>query len=163
MFLAAEMMFFIGLAGSYIVLRSASPMMFESQSMKLKRSVEVGETVVLLGSSVTMMLAVSAARLGKNRRVVGMIALTVLLGFGFLFVGSLQPIGDMRQNRFWASYALLTGAHWAHLAGGLVALMLLGVQASRGRMFAATTEYVGMYWHFVVGVWVVLFGFLYLM
>ncbi|MCC7348993.1 MAG: heme-copper oxidase subunit III [Phycisphaerales bacterium] len=162
MFLAAEMMFFIALVGSYIVLRSSSRPMFESQSSLLNKPMGAANVLVLIGSSLTMAMGVSAARTGRHRRVMGMLGLTALLGCVFLAIGAFQPIGDMRHSRFWASYALLSGAHRVHLAGGLVALGVLGVQTARGGILAAATEYVGMYWHFVVGVWIVLFGLLYL-
>lgn len=163
MFLAAEMMFFIGLLGAYIVLRSASRSQFEQQAMLLNKPLGAANTLVLLGSSVTMALAVSAAKSGLRGRLLGTLGLTVLLAVAFIVIDGFEPRGDMRQNLFWASYDTLAGVHAVHLIGGMIALLLLGAQAARGRLLPAATEYAAMFWHFVVGVWIVLFGLLYLM
>jgi cytochrome c oxidase subunit 3 len=66
------------------------------------------------------------------------------------------------KNIFFASYFTLTGIHGLHVVGGIVALGILLIQSLRGKVFAAHTEYVGLYWHFVDLVWIFLFPLLYL-
>jgi len=162
LFLAAEMMFFIGLLGSYIVLRSASQALFDQQAQLLSKLLGAVNTLVLLGSSLTMGLAVAAARAGRRERVLAMLGLTILIAGVFLFISGVEPRRAMHENLFWASFVTLTGALAAHLIGGMLAAALLWAQALRGKLFPAAMEYVAMYWHFVVGVWIVLFGLLYL-
>jgi cytochrome c oxidase subunit 3 len=66
------------------------------------------------------------------------------------------------RNTFFASYFTLTGVHMIHVFGGVIPLGLLCVQALRGKLFPAHTEYTGLYWHFVDLVWIFLFPLLYL-
>jgi cytochrome c oxidase subunit 3 len=66
------------------------------------------------------------------------------------------------KSIFFACYFALTGVHAIHVIGGIVPLSLLLIQALRGKLFAAHTEYVGLYWHFVDLVWIFLFPLLYL-
>ncbi len=67
-----------------------------------------------------------------------------------------------QKNNFYASYFTLTGVHGLHVLGGMIPILLLGIQAWRGKIFPAHTEYVGLYWHFVDLVWIFLFPLLYL-
>lgn len=66
------------------------------------------------------------------------------------------------KNNFFASYFTLTGIHGLHVLAGMIPLTILLLQSLRGRLFAAHTEYVGLYWHFVDLVWIFLFPLLYL-
>jgi cytochrome c oxidase subunit III len=86
LFLASEIMFFIGLLGTYIVLRSGSPKMFEVQGMTLSKALAGVNTLVLIFSSLTMALAVDAAHKANRNRLIAMLALTVLMAFGFMVI-----------------------------------------------------------------------------
>jgi cytochrome c oxidase subunit 3 len=66
------------------------------------------------------------------------------------------------KNIFYSCYFTLTGIHGLHVLGGMVPIGFLLIQAMRGKVFAAHTEYVGLYWHFVDLVWIFLFPLLYL-
>ena len=66
------------------------------------------------------------------------------------------------KNIFYACYFALTGVHGVHVIGGIIPIFFLLVQAIRGKLFPAQTEYVGLYWHFVDLVWIFLFPLLYL-
>jgi cytochrome c oxidase subunit III len=66
------------------------------------------------------------------------------------------------KSIFYACYFALTGVHGIHVIGGIVPLSLLLIQACRGKLFPAHTEYTGLYWHFVDLVWIFLFPLLYL-
>lgn len=66
------------------------------------------------------------------------------------------------KNIFYASYFTLTGIHGLHVIAGIIPLLILCIQALRGKLFAAHTEYVGLYWHFVDLIWIFLFPLLYL-
>ena len=66
------------------------------------------------------------------------------------------------KNLFFASYFAATGVHGLHIIGGMIPLSMLAIQAMRGRLFPAGTEYIGLYWHFVDLVWIFLFPLMYL-
>jgi cytochrome c oxidase subunit III len=66
------------------------------------------------------------------------------------------------KNIFYSCYFALTGVHGIHIFGGMIPIFILMVQAMRGRLLPASTEYVGLYWHFVDLVWIFLFPLLYL-
>ena len=90
LFLASEIMFFIGLLGTYIVLRSGSPHMFQFQGMTLNKALAGINTLVLIFSSLTMALAVDAAQKNIRGRLILMLGLTVLMAFGFMFIKYLE-------------------------------------------------------------------------
>ena len=84
LFLASEIMFFIGLLGTYIVLRSGSPHMFQFQGQTLNKTLAGINTLVLIFSSLTMALAVDAAQKANRGRLIAFLGLTVLMAFGFI-------------------------------------------------------------------------------
>jgi cytochrome c oxidase subunit 3 len=84
MFLASEIMFFIGILGSYIVLRSGAPTLFGKHAAALDKWLAGVNTLVLIFSSVTMYIAVDASFKGlRNRTIVALLA-TIACGFGFM-------------------------------------------------------------------------------
>jgi cytochrome c oxidase subunit 3 len=90
LFLASEIMFFIGVLGSYIVLRSGSPAMFSLHAEALSKQMAGINTVVLILSSVTMYIAVDAAHAGKRSRMMLALAATILCGVGFMGIKAVE-------------------------------------------------------------------------
>ena len=86
LFLATEIMFFIGLLGTYIVLRSGSPALFESHGMMLNKWLAGVNTLVLIFSSLTMALSVDAAQKNDRKRLIVCLALTLLMAGAFMFI-----------------------------------------------------------------------------
>lgn len=84
LFLASEIMFFIGVLGSYIVLRSGSPQLFSKHAEALSKTLAGINTLVLIFSSVTMYIAVESAQQRRRGRTVAALAATILCGLGFL-------------------------------------------------------------------------------
>lgn len=84
LFLASEVMFFIGILGSYIVLRGASPELFRSHAATLNKVLAGVNTLVLIFSSLTMALAVEASQARNRRRLTACLLLTLLCALGFL-------------------------------------------------------------------------------
>src|SRR3954468_11421869 len=68
LFLASEIMFFIGILGSYIILRSGSPHLFAEHAAVLSKIAAGVNTLVLIFSSFTMALSVDAAQRGDRGR-----------------------------------------------------------------------------------------------
>jgi cytochrome c oxidase subunit 3 len=188
-FLATELLFFGGLFCGYMILRNRFPEGFAFGSSQLYVLLGGINTVVLLGSSLTMALAVHAARTGRKRQLVAFLGLTLFLGAVFLGIkcgeyyldyvedlvpGSAfdlshkSPPGGVRSGGvelfFWL-YFCMTGLHGTHMIVGMAILVILLVKARRGRF---TPEYynpidvMGLYWHFVDIIWIFLFPLLYL-
>ncbi len=288
LFLASEIMFFIAILATYIIFRSGSPKIFAEHALILNKLLAGINTLVLIGSSLTMALAVDAAQKNNRKKLSVFLAITIVCAFGFMLIkyfeykaklthhtivatevdattkkpvvyvydGHMIEKGDKAykiegfraridpdkpgelpfnihwmseksvkelaamqaspahaaamvdvpgggeakeeakaevksaghdlteshgeewtidkskiaqditygpwKNIFFASYFTLTGIHGIHVLGGIIALGILLIQSFRGKVFAAQTEYVGLYWHFVDLVWIFLFPLLYL-
>jgi len=100
-FIAQEVLFFGGLFTAYAVYRSQYPEAFAAGSHHLSWKVGFANTLVLIGSSLTMALGVYSAAIGKKNRVVGFILATIVLGSVFLgvkyfeYTGKIAPcLGD---------------------------------------------------------------------
>jgi len=139
-------------------------------------------TFILICSSVTMVLALAAIQRGDRRKLSGYLLATVLIGSVFLgiqvieyyklILGDLHSIGISRTGHFRPSVSLfascfftMTGFHGAHVFGGVVMLSCIFIQSLRGaytRTHHSPVELVGLYWHFVDLVWIILFTVVYL-
>jgi cytochrome c oxidase subunit 3 len=86
MFLASEIMFFIAILGTYIILRSAAPALFSRHAEALSKWMAGINTVVLILSSVTMYIAVDAAHKGLRNRVIGGLVVTFLCASTFMVI-----------------------------------------------------------------------------
>ncbi len=126
---------------------------------------------VLLMSSLTMVFAVSAITRGDLRGNRIWLATTAALGAVFLagqvyeFTAFYNEGLGFTTNLFGSAFYALTGFHGAHVAIGITMLMSLYVISLRGNLpkeRAETVEIVGLYWHFVDIVWIVIFTIVYL-
>src|SRR5688572_25488856 len=90
LFLASEIMFFIAILGTYIILRSGSPGLFLKHATMLNKTLAAVNTVVLIGSSLTMALAVDASQKGNRSRTVLFLALTLLCALGFAGIKAVE-------------------------------------------------------------------------
>ena len=68
LFLASEIMFFVGILGTYIIYRSGAPQLFAKHGEALSKTLAGINTLVLIFSSLTMALAVDAAQKGDRKR-----------------------------------------------------------------------------------------------
>ena len=84
MFLASEIMFFIAILGTYIVLRSGSPELFSRHAAILSKVLAGTNTIVLILSSVTMYIAVDAAHKGDRKKVIVGLLITFLCACAFM-------------------------------------------------------------------------------
>jgi cytochrome c oxidase subunit 3 len=184
-FLITEIMFFGGLFATYTVYRALHLPAFETGSRLLDIRFGATNTVVLIGSSLTMALAIHAAQAGKRKsQIIFYLISTMFLGALFLglkftfewhhdFVEHLVPgFGFAYKGpyaagvqMFFCFYFFMTGLHALHMIIGLGILTVLIIMASRGRFSAeyySPLEVSGLYWHFVDIVWIFLFPLLYL-
>jgi len=178
-FLLSEVMFFTGLIGSYIILRFAHPDAFTEPGRVLNVPLTAANTFILIVSSVTMVKAFAAIELGDQRGLRRWLLATVLLGAVFLSIQGVEYV-KLAEHGFVpmvASYAAegaplygmtfytLTGFHGAHVTIGVLCMIFVTVKAFRGRYSQADhggVEVMGLYWHFVDLVWIILFTIVYL-
>src|SRR6476620_8313187 len=84
LFLASEVMFFIGVLGSYIILRSGSARLFSNHAEALSKPLAGTNTLVLILSSLTMALGVDAAQKNQRNRLLLCLGITILMAFTFM-------------------------------------------------------------------------------
>jgi cytochrome c oxidase subunit III len=153
-FLATEVMFFGGLIAAYVVYRALSPREFALASQHLKLWLGCLNTVVLLGSSLAMALAVRSAQLHRHRDLLWFLVITMALGTCFLGVKAVEYYQEYRENlipalnfrvpehaapeseqlrldprrfeMFFVLYFFMTGLHALHL---IIGITLIGVMA----------------------------------
>ncbi|MCW5980679.1 MAG: cytochrome c oxidase subunit 3 [Bryobacteraceae bacterium] len=131
-------------------------------------------TVVLLSSSLTMVLGVSASQRGDRPRAVRYILFTILGGLAFIVLHVNEWLDLIHEGvRLWenpwgvplfgATFFTLTGLHMFHVATGLIYLGVVAAGVSRGRFTHEDVEVSGLYWHFVDLVWMFVFPLVYLL
>jgi cytochrome c oxidase subunit 3 len=183
LFLAQEILFFSGLFMTYLLYRWRDPAAFAAGSHELDLLLGGFNTVVLIGSSLTMALAVHAAQTDRPRQLVNYLLATGALGLVFLVVKYFEysakwhhhlipgpgfqfpaPIGE-RAELFFSLYFAMTGMHALHMVIGVGILAWILKRAKAGEFgshYYNPVECFGLYWHFVDIVWIFLFPLLYL-
>jgi cytochrome c oxidase subunit 3 len=183
LFLVTEVMFFGGVFTAYVAYRFAFPEAFGHASNHLNLLLGGINTVVLIGSSLTMALAVHGAQVSDNRLLTRGLLGTIGLGALFLVIKAYEyahkfheglvpgpsftyPGGDApNAELFFSLYFAMTGLHAAHMVIGIAILFVLLARAragAYGRSYHTPVEMTGLYWHFVDIVWIFLFPLLYL-
>ena len=98
LFLASEIMFFIGILGTYIIYRSGAPELFAKHGDTLSKPLATLNTIVLIFSSLTMALAVDAAQKGDRRRAAKGLAVTLLCAFTFMGVKAVEYLDKAHHH-----------------------------------------------------------------
>ncbi len=169
-FLASEIMFFSGFFGAFIVLRNSNLEMFSHSASELAPSLALLNTFVLIGSSLTMALAILNLQRGNKKNYQLFMGITILCGFIFLVVKTIEYSTKFghgifpHTNVFFAFYFMMTGFHALHVILGLIPMiyMLSKSFTKGGYNKPVKVETLGLYWHFVDLVWIFLFPILYL-
>ncbi|MDG1265741.1 MAG: cytochrome c oxidase subunit 3 [Ilumatobacter sp.] len=170
LFLGSECLLFGGLITTYMLYRNA-------------HSADVGpdqlwdipftsaSSFVLLMSSLTMVMAVSAANRKDDRNTKSWLIVTALLGSLFLagqvyeFTTFYREGLGYTDSLFASSFYTLTGFHGVHVSVGIVMLLATMAMIAKNKISgdkAETVEMVGLYWHFVDVVWIIIFTLVYL-
>jgi cytochrome c oxidase subunit III len=171
LFLASEVMLFGALFSAYIILRSGS---VEWPHGELNIWLGMANTFILIGSSVTMVMAWVSLKLHDWAKHRIYLLITVLLSALFLVNKYFEYAEHFSKgegpwhNTFFAIYFTLTGLHGIHILGGMVVMLyFLGPGAkmykTNPEQFTNRIEITGLYWHFVDLVWIFLFPVLYLL
>jgi heme/copper-type cytochrome/quinol oxidase subunit 3 len=169
-FLCSEVMFFTGLIGSYIVLRFASPS-WPHPGDTLNIWLTAFNTFILICSSVTMVKALESIRNGDVRKLKLFLSMTLLFGAFFLSVQAyeyrhlLHAGFNPHVSLFGSVFYTTTGFHGFHVFCGVVCMAFVTGKAFLGKYTPAHhqgVETIGLYWHFVDLVWIILFTIIYL-
>ena len=186
-FLSTEVLFFGGLFLTYTVNRAIHPIEFAEASKTIALAPGAINTVVLIGSSLTMAMAVWSSQVGKRKLTTLFLIATLILGTVFLgikgyeyhekfvehhvpglnFIFEPGATVDMNAHAqlFFSLYFGMTGLHALHMIIGAGLLVWLIKESINGRfttLYNTPVEVVGLYWHFVDIVWIYLFPLLYL-
>jgi cytochrome c oxidase subunit 3 len=162
--IASIVMLFAGLTSGYVVRQAEGNwLVFEIPTMFYV------STVAIILSSITMQMSIAAIR--KDKKVMAKNLIVITLGLGVAFVicqlmgwnalvaNNIHFVGTPSESFFYA----LTGLHLAHLAFGLIGLMVTAVKSILQKY--SSKNYLGIslcaiYWHFLGGLWLYLFVFL---
>ena len=169
-FLCSEIMFFTGLIGAYIVLRFASPV-WPHPGSTLNIWLTALNTFILICSSVTMVKALASVRDGDIRKLKLFLSMTLLFGTIFLSIQAyeyrhlLHAGFNPHASLFGSVFYTTTGFHGFHVFCGVVCMAFVTGKAFLGKYTPAHhqgVETIGLYWHFVDLVWIILFTIIYL-
>ncbi|MBV6493657.1 MAG: Cytochrome c oxidase subunit 3 [Turneriella sp.] len=171
--IAGELAIFGGLIAIYLLYRLRFPQ-WGIQAQLTSTPLGALNTMILLTSSFTVVLAHAAAQRNDSKKASNLLWLTILLGCGFLIVKSIEytskfshgitfssPNIDKMQSLYWSFYFVLTGLHALHVIGGMIALAIVALQIRKGKHLPRV-EFAGLYWHMVDVIWIFLFPLLYL-
>ena len=186
-FLLTEIMFFGGMFCAYMIYRSMYPGAFASTSQHMNPKWGAINTAVLIVSSLSMALAVRAARLGQQKALQILLLVTIFFGLCFLGVKAIEyhehwvdnkvPLiaGHWNYNEapqyarqaqiLFCFYFFMTGFHAVHMIVGVALMLTIYAMARKGKFsssYFTPVEISGLYWHFVDIVWIFLFPLLYL-
>jgi cytochrome c oxidase subunit III len=189
LFLLSEIMFFGALIGAYVILRFAHPDHFADPGVVLNVPLTAMNTFLLICSSVSMVKAFAAIQNGDQKGLQLWLLATIAMGTAFVgvqifeyfvlvsegFVPGAEAYAALGRHvhegpvvggpLYGATFYTMTGFHGAHVTLGVVALLWVLFKARRGAYTATDhggVEIVGLYWHFVDLVWIVLFTIVYL-
>jgi len=183
LFLSTEILLFAVLFTAYALYRFLFPLGFEEASKLAHVTMGATNTVVLITSSLTVALAIHHARKGENRKVVGLLAITIAFGALFMVLKGFEYyhhfLDGQLPGRFYhyagvtgpgvsmyfTVYFLMTGLHGLHVLIGMGLLTWVAVRAARGHFgpgYSTPVELSGLYWHLIDLIWIFLFPLLYL-
>jgi cytochrome c oxidase subunit 3/cytochrome o ubiquinol oxidase subunit 3 len=169
-FLGSECLFFGALITAYLLYRGKA-----GDGPKPHEIYDIPYTsvssFVLLMSSLTMVLALAAIQRGDGRRLRIWLVATATLGLTFIggqvyeFTTFVEEGAALTTSPFSSAFFVLTGFHGAHVTVGILMLLTLFSMSLIGKLpqeDSLKVEMVGLYWHFVDVVWIVIFTVVYL-
>jgi cytochrome c oxidase subunit III len=167
-FIASEALIFANIIAAFLYLEIRNG----SWHLPTEMTYPLINTFILLGSSIPIRFAGRGITQGNQRNFKLFLFLTILMGAAFLG-GQLYEYSGLFGNHFTpqasifgSSFFTLTGFHGLHVTIGLIFLLIVLLRGLRGD-FTAKKHWAAqageMYWHFVDGVWVVVFTLVYLL
>ena len=170
LFLGSECLLFGGLISTYMLYRGRVSDGPHPSSIYDIPFTSVSSFVLLM-SSLTMVLAVSSAQKGDDKKTNLWLLVTALLGSTFIggqvyeFTAFYREGLGFTTSLFGSSFYTLTGFHGVHVSVGIILLLSLMGIIRKNRVTgnkAEVVELIGLYWHFVDIVWIVIFTLVYL-
>jgi len=167
LFIISDAVTFGAFLFSYGYLRVATPNWvrpFESGSVINVMAM----TVVLITSSLTMLGAVDYSKAGEKAKAMRYLYLTMALGTVFALLHIREWVElihrgiTISSGLFGQTFFTITGLHLLHVISGVIALLVVGVKYSSGRLTPSHVETTGLYWHFVDLVWMFVVPLVYL-
>ena len=183
LFLATEVLMFGGLLVAYLIFHNLYPEMFSEGASHLDWRLGAVNTVVLLTSSFTMVMAIYYAQRNNTKMCVRTLAVTLVCGAIFMFIKYLEyshkiHVGILPGEFFsyegakhanlalyYSFYYCLTGLHGTHVLIGMGLITWVLLRARKGEFnekYFTPLEGVGLFWHLVDLIWIYLFPLLYL-
>jgi len=173
LFLASEVMLFGALFATYIMLRVGAPEWPVGATI-LNVPLATLNTVVLITSSVTMVMAWASLMRRDLSKARMFLWATVALGGAFMVIKAIEYNAKFEhhlypsESTFLAIYFTLTGLHAFHVLGGMVINAYFAGPGSKlwhtnPQWLTNRVEHAGLFWHFVDLVWIFLFPVLYLL
>jgi cytochrome c oxidase subunit 3 len=168
-FLVADGMTFAGFFAAYLTFRAVNPLP-SGHNYELELLLPTINTLLLLISSFTFHRAGAALRRGNHPLCQRWLLLTAVLGFSFL-AGQMKeyfalPFG-LTDNLFASTFYAITGFHGLHVTLGGLMILIVWWQSREGGRISVDNQFpleaAELYWHFVDGIWVILYGLLYLL
>lgn len=173
-FLLSDAFSFGGLLLAYGILRGGSSVWHHEGEPSLGINFTAGLTFLLICSSVTMVMAVANAAEGNRGKVTMWLALTALGGALFL-TGQFQEYFGIwseglthegllfGRSGYASTFYLITSFHGAHVFSGTLYILITTLRNAGGKADANEIEILGLFWHFVDLIWILVFTFVYLL
>jgi nitric oxide reductase NorE protein len=171
-FILADIVVFGMIFVDFLIQRYDQVGVFNESSATLSNLTGIANTLILLTSGLFVALAVQAAKRGQVRQARSWILASFVIGLGFginkMFEYSDKLSQDitMYTNDFYMYYYTMTGAHFLHFLGGMIALAALWFRLADKKIDnkeMINIESVALYWHMVDLLWIFIFPLLYLM
>lgn len=169
-YLMTDAILFALLFATYIVMLPGTAGGPEAKALfSLPRA--AGETALLLVSSLTFGLATLAMLAGRKQAVLGWLAVTFLLGLGFVamelseFAGMIALDNGPERSGFLSAFFALVGTHGLHVSMGMLWIVVMAAQVMiKGLTVPVGSRLfrLGLFWHFLDIVWVGIFSIVYL-
>ena len=170
--IAAEIMFFSGLVGAFLVFRFSGKPWPPPFQPRLPVEVTAVNTAFLLLSSYSMVRAQLALKRGNTKSLPRLLTITGVLGIVFLAIQGYEWVQLVNfgltasANVYGSLFYTIIGTHGFHVLSAVVWLVVVLVRAHLGKYSAHNPNGVvacAMYWHLVVGLWPILFHLVYLL
>jgi cytochrome c oxidase subunit III len=181
LFIFTEILLFGGLFLVYAVYRFKNPVAFNLAAEELSVKIGTINTIILLISSMTVAMSISAVQLGQKNRSILLLSITIALALAFLvnkyfewsgkFGHGIYPGSEILvelgngEVLFFGLYFAMTGLHALHIIVGMIilAVMLMKViHSTINTDYYVQLENGGLYWHLVDLIWIFLFPLFYL-
>jgi cytochrome c oxidase subunit III len=180
-FLFTEILLFGGLFLLYSAYRAKYPLDFHLAGQHLNVVIGVVNTVILLTSSLTVAVSITAIQKGNRKLTLLCLAATILFGVAFLVNKYFEWSEEIRrgiypngpellklpdgEKIFYGLYYSMTGLHGLHVLAGIVLLAVVFSFVWRQKVSSTDfnkLENAGLYWHLVDVIWIFLLPMLYL-